>query len=130
MSDSGNIEKVQELIGATLPAGTADLKIHRWEPSADLAIFAVYIKFASSEAEFTNLMGRMNMAFHNSGGAALMFLPAAWGTEADVQLDWWDAREETPVEAAAAAFGVNGWIVAKYEEGAVYIIVTDSGFFE
>ncbi len=130
MSDSRSIETVEELIDATLPADAADLKIHRWEPGADLAIFAVYIKFASSEADFTDLMERMNMDFHDTEGAALMFLPAAWGTEADVRLDWWEAREETPAEAAAAAYGVNGWIVAKYEEGAVYIIVTDSGYFE
>lgn len=130
MSDSRNIQTVEELIGTTLPADASELKIHRWEPGDNLAIYTVYIKLSTSPEGFRDLMERMNMDFHNTSGAALMFLPAAWGTEPEVRLEWWDAKADTPEQSAAAAYGENGWIVAKYEAGAIYMIVTDSGFFE
>ena len=130
MSNTNKVPKVEDLIGASLPSDATDLHFHHWEPGQNLAFFAAYIKFVSSETDFNDLMERMNMDFHNTEGAALMFLPAAWDTEQEVQLDWWEPGKETPAESAAAAYGKNGWIVAKFENGVVYMIVTDSDFFE
>lgn len=130
MSVTRDKRAVEALIGTPLPEGIADFHYYRWEPGEELAIYTVYIKFSASEQAFRDLVGRLDMDLRNSGGADLMFLPAAWEAEPDIVLSWWDPSEDTPTESAATNFGEHGWIVAKFEDGQVYMIVTDSDFFD
>lgn len=118
---------IQKLLGTTLPERVANLHYFKWQPSSDLSYYTAYIKFSTSRKEFVDLMTRMQMSFHNTGGDANLYLPAAWGTVPELKLDWWDPSPDMPVSSAARDFGINGWIVAKYERDCVYLIVSDTG---
>jgi hypothetical protein len=86
---------VQKLLGTALPDGTDDLHYFRWQPSEDLSYYVAYVKFGASREEFIDLMQRMDMDFHHTGGDANLYLPAAW--DAEVELEWWDPDPDTPV---------------------------------
>ncbi len=116
---------VQKLLDTALPDVTDDLHYFRWQPSEDLSYYTAYMKFGTSREEFVDLMERMNMDFRGAGGDANLYLPAAW--DAMIELDWWDPDADTPEYSAARSFGANGWIVAKYESGHVYMTVSDTG---
>jgi hypothetical protein len=128
MTILGKRRAVQKLLGTALPDVTDDLHYFRWQPSEDLSYYVAYVKFGTSREQFIDLMQRMNMDFHNTGGDANLYLPAAW--DVLVELEWWDPDPDTPVDAAARAYGTNGWIVAKYEHGDVYLTITDTGHSE
>jgi hypothetical protein len=121
---------VQTLLGTTLPKQANDLHYFRWQPSRDLTYYTTFIKFSTSRAEFIDLMEQMSMNFHNMGRDASLHLPTAWETPSGLELDWWDPGSDTPADSAAKSFGTNGWIVAKYERGNVYLIATDTGHTE
>ncbi len=118
---------IQKLLGHSLPESATDLHYYRWQPGADLAYYVVYIKFRVTREEFVSLISQIGMDLHNKGGAAMLYLPTSWKTMPQVALDWWNPGADTPEDAAAKSFGVNGWIVAKYENNYAYFIVSDTG---
>jgi hypothetical protein len=121
---------IEDLIGAPLPV-VRDVHYHRWQPSTGLAFFIVYVKLGLSQEDFNALVQRAGMdGVRHGGDAADRHLPAAWSAAPQVHLDWWDPEPSTPADSAAKAFGTNGWIIAKYERGAAYMIVTDTGRLE
>lgn len=117
--------QAESLLGVELPDGASDVRFHRWRPSPDLAYFYAYVKLACTREAFQELADRLGLAGRESGGAA--YLPASWKGPPDTELHWWDAAAETPPDARAASWGVNGWIVAKHEGGSAYVVVTDTG---
>ncbi len=130
MLDTRDRRAAEELIGTNLPKQISDFHYYRWEPGEELAIYAVYIKFSASEEAFMDLVRRLHMDLRNSGKADLMFLPAAWEAEPGLDLTWWNPSLDSPPESAATGFGENGWIVTKFEGGNIFMIVTDSDFFD
>jgi hypothetical protein len=122
-------DQVEELLNTALPAQTHDLHYFKSKPSNQLDFYTVYIKFSTSRAEFLDLMKRMNMYLRTAGGEANFHLPAAWTADSPPNtIPWWNPSQTNPDDAAAKSFGTNGWIVAKYENECVYMIVTDTGF--
>src|SRR5689334_7928079 len=107
-------QTIQKLFRHSLPENVSDLHYYKWQPSTDLSYYVAYIKFCISIEEFVLLVGRMGMDFHNKGGAAMLYLPTSWETMQSIALDWWNPEPDTPENAAAKSFGVNGWIVTKY----------------
>ena len=121
---------IEKLLGTALPAQVNDLHYFKSQPSNDLQYYTAYIKYSTPKEAYITLIQQMHMNFHNTGGDANLYLPTAWVSEPNVEIDWWNPSSDTPVDAAAKAFGTNGWILAKYERGYVYLIVTDSGYLE
>jgi hypothetical protein len=72
-------------------------------------------------------MQQMKMDFYKSGKNEMGYFQTRWPAKPQVKLDWWNPKMGKPLDAAARSFGVNGWIVAKYEEGNVYIYLIDTG---
>ena len=118
---------VEKLLGTALPSQVTNLHYFKWQLSPDLYFYEAYIKFSVSRSEFIKLMKRMKMDFYQGGKNEMGYLPTGWQSKPEVKLDWWNPKTNTPLDAASRYFGVNGWIVAKYEEGNVYIYITDTG---
>jgi hypothetical protein len=118
------LKKIQQLLGAALPAGAASPRFARVQPSPDLAFYTAFVTFESSEDVFTDFVTQMQMDPPGTGDG-LAFLPAAWrpaGAPA-----WWTAGPATPPQSAARQSPLGGWTVAKYENGTVYILKTETG---
>jgi hypothetical protein len=117
--------QVERLIGTTLPQEADDLHHAIVRPSSQLAFYTAYVRFGASHDDYVALMRRMAMDFVSDGGAANRHLPTAWRSPSDPS--WWDPGDETPPDAAAKTLAYNGWAVAKYERGRVYLILTETG---
>jgi hypothetical protein len=118
---------VEKLLGVPLPVQAADLRYYIWRPSTDLAVYDAYITFRLPYAAYLDLVRRRKLVlFKDSGPTA--HLPTAWKQSDEFdRLAWWDPSPETPVDAASGSVGTYGWILAKYERGHVYVIISDTG---
>jgi hypothetical protein len=130
MHESNEQKEIITLLGIALPSSAQEIRFFRWHPDPELAFFTAYIKFHVSHETYIDFINDMEMSFLLDGGDALVYLPTVWDAEPELNLEWWTPSSETPEDAAAKAYGINGWIVGKYELGDVYLIVTDSGYFE
>jgi hypothetical protein len=119
--------QIEKLLDIKLPFKPGRLHFAKWQPNPDLVYFQAYIKIEATEDQYLNLIDVMSLHFRGQTPEADIYLPASWACESEDTVSWWDPTFETPADAAARAYGVNGWIIAKYENGAVFIIVTDTG---
>jgi hypothetical protein len=118
---------VEKLIGASLPAQTAELRYFKWQPSTDLAVYDAYVKFRASNEDYLDFVRRRNLIFFEQSGPTA-HLPTAWKQSDEIAaLDWWDPGPETPPDAASGTVGVYGWVLTKYEGGCVYVVISDTG---
>lgn len=128
MKESNQSRKqFEELYGKALPTSAKNIQFIKWKPSADLYYFVAYLKFTVSKNEFVTWIKNTGMDLAGSGKAGSVYLPGVWKLEPELKLPWWDAGPDTPDNAAAQSFGENGWAVAKYERGHVYVLITDTG---
>ena len=68
------------------------------------------------------------MDFYRSDKNYMRYLPTNWKATPQIKLDWWNPKITTPFDDdAARSFGLNGSIIAQYEGGNIYIMVTDQG---
>jgi hypothetical protein len=117
----------EKLAGAAFPAGASDLRAVIWKPSTDLAVHDAYIRFKASHAEYLDFARRRKLEFFSDTGPSGL-LPSSWKqTDEFGRLDWWTPSTATPPDAAAAPLGPYGWILAKHEDGFVYILISDTG---
>jgi hypothetical protein len=122
--------RVEKLLGVPLPAQAGDLRYYIWRPSTDLALYDAYITFRSSYAAYLDLVRRRKLILFKDGGPTA-HLPTAWKQSDEFgRLQWWDPSPDTPMDAASGSVGAYGWIVAKYERGHVYVMISDSGHTE
>jgi len=119
--------QIEKLIGVRLPFKPGRLRLAKWQPNSDLVYFHAYIKIEATEDQYLDLIDVMNLHFRGQTPEADIYLPASWACDIDDAPSWWHPTAETPADAVAKQYGVNGWVVAKYENGAVFIIVTDTG---
>lgn len=118
---------VEKLLGTALPSQATNLYYFKWQASPGFDFDEAYIKFRVSRSEFIKLMQRMKMDFYKSGTSETGYLPTGWEAKPQLKLHWWNPRINTPLDAAARSFAVNGRILAKYEEGNVYIKIINGG---
>jgi hypothetical protein len=119
-------QKVQDLLGTALPQQIDDLQYFKHQKSSFYRSYTAYIRFHSSEEAYTDLMQRMGMNFYQGGENRLLYLlPGQWKPESDVNLDWWNLSLDIPENTATRDLGINGWIIAKYENGYTFIKLHD-----
>jgi hypothetical protein len=118
---------VQKLLGVPLPSDAEDLRYVQFRVSSDLAGYDAHIRFRASRQSFLDLVRRRGLAlFPESGPNA--YLPRSWRLPPEWKsVDWWDAGPETPRDSASGSAGAYGWIAAKYENGHVYMMISDTG---
>ena len=119
--------QIEKLLDIKLPFKPGRLHFAKWQPNPDLVYFNAYIKIEATKDQYLNLIDMMDLHFRGQTPEADIFLPASWTCESEEPVSWWDPISESPADAGARSYGVNGWIIAKYENGAVFIIVTDTG---
>jgi hypothetical protein len=125
----GWLEKraVERLLGVRLPAGATELCYARWQPSTDLALHEVCMKFRATRDDWLDLARRRGLTMFDAGRPG-PYLPSRWQVSPGAPpLDFWDASPETPADAASGAMGSQGWIIAKHERDWVYVMVRDTG---
>jgi hypothetical protein len=117
---------LKKLIGGELPPDAQGLGFARVRPGGDISFTLVFARFSTSPEHFAALMRRMGMNPPDSGDG-LALLPAAW--RPSQAPDWWQPGPGTPNESAAR-FTPTGRIIAKYEAGSAYILMTDLGMIQ
>jgi hypothetical protein len=116
--------RIEALLGAPLPGDARNVQYARVQPSPDLSFFTAYARFEATPSGFEGLVRRAGLHIAGSDDA-FGLLPAAWRWPGAAP--WWTASDETPAAAAAKRSGVAGWTVVKYEQGSVFLIVSDTG---
>lgn len=124
MPNSDARKQAEKLLQIDLPKTASSVWFYPWRPSKDLKFFQAHLKFDSTEEEFTFFAAKLGL--HPAGAPDAMHLPASWGAPPGVELEWWDPSPETPSNARARSYGVNGWIVAKLERRFAFLILTDT----
>jgi hypothetical protein len=119
--------RIEALLGASIPGDVGNVEYARVQPSSDLSFFTAYARFDATRAGFDAFVRRAGLHVAGSDDA-FGLLPAAWRWPGAPP--WWTASDETPAAAAAKRSGVDGWTVVKYEQGSVFLIVSDTGISE
>lgn len=119
------VKEVTKLLGSDALVGRPGLRVYIHRPAPHLAMYTAYARYHGDEAELARLASALRLARKGTieaGG----HLPAVWTAPPDASLPWWDATAETPEASAARSHGTSGWIVAKLEQGRIYVIVSDA----
>lgn len=119
--------QVEDLLEVQLSFEAEEIRLVKYQPNPDLMYFQIYIKIVAEKDQYVKLAHDMHLHQRGETPDAEMHLPYSWDCEAEEAVTWWNPTSETPDDAMARQYGVNGWIVAKYENGAIYINLTDTG---
>jgi hypothetical protein len=114
-----------DLLGSDVLIGKPGLRVHIYRPAPHLAMYTAYARYHGGVDELARLASALRLAPKGTleaGG----HLPASWTLPSGASLSWWDATSETPEASAARPHGTSGWIVAKHEQGRIYVIVSDA----
>ena len=115
------------LVGGTLPASATNLKYLRWQPSGDLSYYEALVGWDSTREQYLEFIHERNLTTFAAIGPGVL-LPIDWRPSAQIERpSWWHPTSETPGDAAAGRVGAFGSIVAKWETGRVYVMITDTG---
>jgi hypothetical protein len=118
---------VQRLIGGRLPASATDVRYVCWRPSGDLAYYEAIVRFDCSKDEYLDFVRTRHLTLLSESGPNV-HLPASWEPAPAMEApEWWRPTAETSQDAAGGAVGADGSIVAKWENGHTYVMVTDTG---
>ena len=118
---------VTRMVGVPLPAAASDIRYVRWQASSDLAYYEAVIRFSCSKEAYLAFVGARGMTSLSVSGPNV-YLPASWQPAPDMQQpDWWGPAPTTPPDAASAAVGSDGSIVAKWEGGHTFVMIIDTG---
>ena len=123
MSDA---DRLARLVGAPVFGNARDLRVHIRQADDLPGFYEAYARASGTMADFDGLVSALALHRRSEGPVATGgLLPAPWQPSPGVQLPWWDASPETPETSAARRHGNQGWIVAKYEDGRIFLIATD-----
>jgi hypothetical protein len=115
---------VERDIGAALPRSAEELNHHIHQLGTDLYAHHVYIKFRASKQDYMDLMRRMGVpTFDKEEPDLRILLPGQWKPTPLYEPDWWDPSPDIPDGTAMMYEGSAGWIIAKHENGYVYIVI-------
>lgn len=118
---------VRRLLGMAPPARARRLRYLVWRPNGELAYHEALVRFDCARADYLQWRDDRGLArFADTGFDR--HLPIDWAPAPEIDRpDWWHPSATTPPEAGAATVGVYGSIVAKWEDGHVYVLVEDTG---
>jgi hypothetical protein len=122
--------QVQQILGVALPETIDDLKYYKHQPDIAFRWYTAYIRFKASEEVYLQLMEQMEMTFIAKDTETIYryYWPGQWKADPKLDLEWWNPKLETPKNAAAKDFGTEGWILATYEQGYVFITAFDPAY--
>jgi hypothetical protein len=119
--------RIERLLGAALPQSAQELRYLDWQPSGDLAYHEALIRFRVPLDEYRSWMSALGLANGVQGGVPADG-PAIW--QAPPEIDppsWWDASADFTPDAAWGQIGPYGALAMKWERGAVYVHIVDTG---
>lgn len=120
--------QAQQILGVPLPDSNDDFRYFKYRPNLAYRRYEAYIRFKAPEEAYLQLMEQMEMNFIEDGDNAYRyFWPGLWKGNPRVNLEWWNPKLETSKNAAAKDFGSDGWMLATYEQGYVFITAFDPG---
>ncbi|MBN1984441.1 MAG: hypothetical protein JW795_23145 [Chitinivibrionales bacterium] len=120
-------KKAEKFLNIKLPKTCSEVKYFKQQPNPNLDLYHLFISMNAYEEDFRAIVGDMQLKLYGKDASIAGFLPSAWNGPSNESLPWWTPTGETPPGAAAKPFGINGWIIAKYENSHIYIYATDSG---
>lgn len=121
---SSNRKKAEKILGIELPKTCTDVKYSINRPNPDLAMYFIYIAMKAPKNDFYKIVKETQMKQYDKSIA--VYFEDGWKMSGE-KVSWWNPTKATPLESFAKNFGKNGWIIAKYEDGKIFVIATDSG---
>lgn len=118
---------VQRLLGCRLPAGLGAVSYERHKPNPDLALSTSFVRLQLPSESADALMRELGMRARGEDAETDFFLTSGWHVPDQSRPAWFDVQGDEVEGASARAFGVNGWLVGGYHDGALYLLATDSG---
>ena len=118
---------VQRLLDACLPKNAHNVRYLRWRPSTDLAYQEALICWDCPQEEYLEFVRARALTLLSVSGPNV-HLPSGWQPAPEIpRPDWWEPSSDTPPDAASGTVGTFGSIIAKWEAGRVYVLITDTG---
>jgi hypothetical protein len=99
----------------------------RQKPNPDLALSTSFVRLELPSESADGLMRELGMRRRGEDGETDFFLTSGWHVSDCSRPTWFDIEGDEVEGARAGAFGVNGWLVGGYHDGALYLLATDSG---
>lgn len=121
MFESRQQRAAESLLGTPLPDDATKVLYHLHKPGSETNLYTAYVKFQCSLSSYD--VFRKRLGLKTRAEQLSPHLPAAWALPRELTLDWWDALQATPENSAARSLDNAGWLVAKYENKNVYLIV-------
>lgn len=118
---------LEKLLGISLPTESiGPVFFEKISPSDQLTYHYVFGRVDGvDQAGYEALVQDAPAFGERAAGQAAGFLPAAWLPAEGMAIPWWTPSPATPSNAVAAAYGQQGWIVAKWEAGSLFVLATD-----
>jgi hypothetical protein len=118
---------VEKLLGTRLPADVTDVAWKRWRASPDLPAYTAFMRLELPAASARSLVHELGTVPRGADAATDFFLNSGWHVPEGVRPPWFVAPADVDEDAAARSFGVNGWLLSAYRDGALYVLATDEG---
>jgi len=117
---------VEKLLGTPLPQSTRAVFYERHQPSGDLSMYTAWARVEMPKEDAPMLVSRLDMSHGGASAETDFLLSSGWNVFPEARPAWFAIREPSD-RAVARPFGVNGWLVADYADGALLILATDTG---
>jgi len=121
---------VERSIGASLPGSTTDVHYYRFRPMPDSHTYYVYLRFRTTKADYLRFMESLGVPVYPADSPQLrLLLPGKWSGSLVPDLRWWDPSDEIPEDTGMLNLEQDGYTVAKYEDGYVYLRIFRPDWF-
>lgn len=115
------------LLGVDLPEAASDVRFVDWQPSGDLAYHEALVRFDLSREQYEAWLVRAGYTPLPAGDMPLEGR-AAWLAPPEMaRPDWWTPTDAIPPGTLRRAVGEHGSLVMKWEDGAVFAHLVDTG---
>jgi hypothetical protein len=115
------------LLDAELPEQATDVRYVVWHPSGDLAYREALVRFELAAEPYQAWLDRAGFAQLAPGESPLEGR-AAWLAPPEVpRPEWWTPTDATPRGTARRRVGDYGSLLLKWENGAVFAHLVDTG---
>lgn len=115
--------QIEAWFGIDLPDAIdeSDIELHLHQVNPAWKPDTLYIRLHVTPQNYEGLVEALSLEPIETSDYRIL-LPGKWKLPEVLKLDWWTPTAETPPNTTARAFGEGaGWILAKYEDGYVYL---------